>query len=290
MAIVDNFIQGVAKKTLLHEGSPYSPTRVVIHYSVTSTMAQAVNALNGQNPPLSYHILIDKDGTAFQTRSFLLHAAHPGRSNWKATGGVNNSSTLMKSSIGICLINRGFDINPGSMPASQVFSGELIYNPGDPTMKKWEAYPQAQVDTCFAIVRDIIATYPIIEIVGHHDVAIMGKFDPGPAFPLVELDALIPGSKPLGLRTTTKQPGVVLRKLPRASGPAIATLPNGKALHVRSVVYGPPSQALSTTPAGKRYVTRWASVDIAGDNKHSGFVDMKGLATTPLSSAFEALL
>src|SRR5262245_27673944 len=86
MAIVDDFVVGIRKKTLEHAGARQNPTSLVIHYSVTYTVAQAVRVLNQRR--LSYHVLIEKDGTAFQTRPFTETALHPGLSNWKAMSGL----------------------------------------------------------------------------------------------------------------------------------------------------------------------------------------------------------
>jgi N-acetylmuramoyl-L-alanine amidase len=108
MPIVDGFVQGIAKKKLSHVGSAQAPTLLVIHYSVTNTVAQAVSALNQRG--LSYHVLIEKDGKAFQTRPFTQTALHPGLSNWKADAGVDFGASVMKNSIGICLMNMGFDV------------------------------------------------------------------------------------------------------------------------------------------------------------------------------------
>ncbi len=61
MSITNHFVDGLAKKTLVHVGTNQTPKLVVIHYSVTDTVAQAVSALNAAKH--GYHILIEKDGT-----------------------------------------------------------------------------------------------------------------------------------------------------------------------------------------------------------------------------------
>jgi N-acetylmuramoyl-L-alanine amidase len=289
MPIVGDFVSGLAKKTLLHVGSPQSPKLLVIHYSVTNTVADAVAALNARR--LSYHVLIEKSGTAFQTRPFTQTALHPGLSNWKATSGVDFGASVMKGSIGICLMNMGFDI--AGVPAASRGNGKLIYNADDPTMQRWEKFSAAQIATCRSIAKDIIATYPIQEVVGHHDVAIMGKFDPGPLFDLAALDALVTTPKPLGFATTVAaDDGFLNLRAGASSGAAVLQrLPNGTPIHIRSIAYGSKSQSIDpTTTSRARYLTPWASVDINGSNKHAGFVHMSGLAATPLASALAARL
>ncbi len=289
MTIKDNFIVGLPIKKLKHVGTTQTPTLLVIHYSVTNTVNEAVTALNGP-PALGYHILIAKDGKAFQTRKFTEHAAHPGRSNWKPGGGLTMGSSVQRGSIGICLMNKGFAGDPG-VPKKKA---KLIYNPDDPSMQNWEVYPDAQIAACNAIASEILGAYPISEVVGHHDIAINGKFDPGPLFDFAPLNALAPSPKPLGFETKVKVGTGTLsvRRLPDAGSKEVAALPNNTKIHIRTVVYtGSKAESLDpSTTANKRYLTRWASVDIDGSDKHAGFVNMKFLTKTPLSPALAAKL
>ena len=107
MTITDHFIDGLSQRTLKHVGTNQTPKLLVIHYSVTDTVNQAVAALDAAK--LGYHILIEKDGKAFQTRPFTQSAAHPGLSNWKAQDGVTLDASVSRGSVGICLMNKGFD-------------------------------------------------------------------------------------------------------------------------------------------------------------------------------------
>ncbi|WP_442582661.1 N-acetylmuramoyl-L-alanine amidase [Mesorhizobium sp. ASY16-5R] len=287
MSITDNFITGLPKKTLIHVGANQTPKLLVIHYSVTNTVAQAVAALNAAR--LSYHILIEKNGDAFQTRRFTESALHPGLSNWKAGSGVTLGASVARGSIGICLMNKGFAFDPG-VPNGP---GKLIYNPDDASMQRWEKYPAAQIASVRGIAKDIIATYPIAEVVGHHDIAIMGKFDPGPLFDLDELNAMLPNPPELGFRTTVQSPDgtLNLRRSPNSTSPILRTLGNGATVHIRSIAYGAKADCIHPTPGSKkRYLTRWASVDVDGSNRHAGFVHMGNLASTPLDPSLAAFL
>lgn len=280
MTIENHWIKELPVKTLVHKGANQTPALLVIHYSVTDTVADAVKSLNEQR--LSYHILIEKDGAAFQTRRFTETAAHPGLSNWKARSGVTLGASVQRGSIGICLMNRGYAFKSTSPHAP----GKLIYNPDEATMQEWEVYPQKQVDSCRAIAAEIAAAYPIAEVVGHHDIAIRGKFDPGPLFDLTALDALVTGQKPLGLRTTVSSAKLDLRRTPFPDAKVVRSLAKGDIVHVRSVAYGPRKDCIQPNPATrKRYLTRWASVAVGDTNAHAGFADMKHLAATPLAPA-----
>jgi N-acetylmuramoyl-L-alanine amidase len=290
MSITSHWITGIAKQPLSHVGGAQpNPGLLVIHYSVTDTVASAVAALNTSGA--SYHILIEKNGKAYQTRPFTQTAAHPGRSNWKAAASVREASTVQTSSIGICLMNKGWAYGP-----SPHAPGKLIYSPNDPGLQQWEIYPDAQVTACAAIARDIIATYPIREVVGHHDIAIAGKFDPGPLFDLAPLNAMLATAPGLGFRTTVNRSGgLPLRQERDPGSKVLGTLANGAVVHVRSVAYGPPTMSLVGAPntlanRKKRWVTAWASVDIDGSNRHAGFVHMIGLAANPLHATLAARL
>jgi len=291
MAIVGDLIEGVERITLHHKGLAQTPALLVVHYSVTNTVAEAVAALNARK--LSYHILIEKDGTAFQTRPFTETAAHPGLSNWKATSGVDLGSSVSKGSIGICLMNKGFGFDP-SLHESLIGAGQLIYNPDDQSMQRWEKFPAAQIASCTSIAKDIIATYPITDVVGHQDIAIMGKFDPGPLFDLAALNALIASVKPLGFPTTIRPSSdgfFNLRRGPSSTAAVVRPLPTGTRLHIRSIAYG--SRANCIDPASlkrARYLTPWASVDLDGSDRHAGFVHMSGLSQTPLVPSLAAKL
>lgn len=285
MSITNHFVDGLAKKTLVHVGTNQTPKLVVIHYSVTDTVAQAVSALNAAK--LGYHILIEKDGTAFQTRKFTESAAHPGLSNWKAGEGITLDSSVSRGSVGVCLMNKGFDHKTSPHKA-----GKLIYNPDDPSMQQWEVYPRAQIDACRAIVKDILNAYPVTDVVGHHDIAIMGKFDPGPLFDLEELKGLVKEPKSLGFKTKVKAGEPLnLRRKADAGSAIIRELPPGTELHIRSIAYGPRAQCIRPSPPSKkRYLTKWASVDVDGSNTHQGFVHMSGLVKTPLAASLAGFL
>lgn len=289
MTITQDWVDGLPEQKLIHKGRPHSPTLLVIHYSVTNTIKQAVDALNTRK--LSYHILVGKDGKAVQTRRLNETAAHPGLSNWKAQADVGLGNSVQIGSIGICLMNKGFDPD-SNVPTAP---GKLIYRPSDPSMQEWESYTAAQLATCNTIAKDILSTYPITDVVGHHDVAIGGKFDPGPLFDLKSLAALATGSKSLGFKTTVRSSDgtLNLRQEAEPNGKVLKVLKQGDVVHIRSIAYaGKKAQCIdpNTPTARARYLNKWASVDIDGSDTHAGFVHMSGLASTPLVPALAAKL
>lgn len=290
---------------LKHVGQPSTPRMIAIHYTVTDDLRGAVNALNSQT--LSYHFLIDPDGKVHQTRRPDLHAGHAGRSNWKQSSGVENGSSLNRAAVSISFVNRGFfarhvngfffDQNAhgnqigDSYPAADVTRTTSAYDPGAP--RNWHKYTDAQIAAARRLIPALRDAYNLTELVGHDDIAIDGKSDPGPLFPMEALRQEFGLSGGLGLRTVVRSPDgrLTLRRRPSASSAALAELRNGDALHLRTVVYTfARANALLPDNTRQRFLTGWASVDASGSNRHEGYVRMKFLSATPLTPAFAARL
>ena len=104
------------------------------------------------NPPTIYR-LVDENRRAY----------HAGVSYWKG------ATQLNASSIGIEIVNRGYD----DTPAGRV----------------WYDYPQEQIDQVIALVKKIVKDHDIKpeRILGHSDIAPGRKVDPGPRFPWKQL-------------------------------------------------------------------------------------------------------
>ena len=292
-----------AERVDLGNGNKIMPTRIVLHYSGGSTLNSAIATLKARK--LSYNVLIDLDGSYHQARPFTQQSSHAGRSNWKAESGLVNGSSLNGSAIGISMINLGrlayligtkwfYDKKngqgvPPSIEDAKANRHALIYAPQ--AITHWTPYEPKQLDACRALVEAILARYPsITEIVGHHDIAIDDKPDPGPLWPLEEWRVALGKQGGLGLASKVKSAdGVNLRERPNAEGKLIRNLPKDTVLHIRSVPYAGPRKGLVDGGSG-RALTGWASVDIDGSNTHAGFVSMKFLTKTPLAASYAAQL
>lgn len=301
----DHRIVGAASINLGTSPGQFTPTRIVIHYTAGSTLSGAVSTLAGDGN--SYNVLIDVDGSYHQARPFNMRSGHAGRSNWKASGGLTNASTLNTTSIGISMVNLGqfgyfsggrwfwgWSGGAGSGPSildANANKHSLIYRPSRPT--HWEPYSRPQLPACKDLVAALVERYPsIIEIVGHHDIAIGHKADPGPLCPLEEWRQEFGKQGPLGLSAKVGSPDgeLNLRDLPNASdGRILQALRNGHEVFIRSVTYVGASRGLVPATSG-RALSGWASVDIDGSNRHAGFVYMKYLDETPLEAGYAARL
>ena len=129
---------------------------IVLHYTETPTLEQAVRILTATNTPklVSSHYVVGLDGEIVQLVPEDRRAWHAGISSWRGVPDVNSAS------IGIEIVNAG----PGA--------------DGAPT-----PYPEAQIAAVCGLCRDIQAHYAIEDVVGHSDVAPTRKRDPGPGFP-----------------------------------------------------------------------------------------------------------
>ena len=129
---------------------------IVLHYTETATLEQAVRILTATNTPklVSSHYVVGLDGEIVQLVPEDRRAWHAGISSWRGVPDVNSAS------IGIEIVNAGFDDAGAPVP-----------------------YPEEQIAAVCRLCRDIQAHHPIEDVVGHSDVAPTRKRDPGPAFP-----------------------------------------------------------------------------------------------------------
>lgn len=299
MSFTNGLYDQATEQSLLHSGRQFTPRAIAMHYTVTDTLKAAVDALNARR--LSYAFLIDRDGAVFQTRKPNVHAAHAGRSHWKPTGGVSNTSSLNMASVSISFVSRGFfthldngfaydvnahgDIVGEEYPESDVERAPSPYDPGWRPI--WHKYTDAQIAAAERLVGALAAEYASIEeIYGHDDIAIGGKSDTGALFPMKRFREQFRLEGGLGFRTTIdSHDGVAeLRRGPSSRHGSLGQLRNGDTVHVRAFAYTyRRSAALVADRAKRRYLTGWASVDVEGRNAHSGFVYASLFANTPLT-------
>ncbi|MBA3837378.1 MAG: N-acetylmuramoyl-L-alanine amidase [Sphingomonas sp.] len=192
-------------------GSPYTsgaftavPKIAVMHFTAgASGRSSAEWFRNPANPGSSAHVVVDRDGSVIQCVGFDTRAQHAGRSRWRNRAGVQLSG-LNAASFGIELANWGHLRASGSGWVSQ--SGVAIADPviathrngnpdGSRTPIGWEPFPRVQLEAAAAIVRALVESYGVNEIVGHDDIAPVRKADPGPAFDMAWFRARVFGGR-----------------------------------------------------------------------------------------------
>lgn len=161
---------------------------VIIHFTGSPKGIQGdIEWAKNPNSKVSFHLLVDKNGTVIQCANFREITWHAGVSQWKSTNNKNRIyKNLNKYSIGIEIDNVGqlFYRNGKFFNAwNKEYDGNLIYhNKSDNTY--WEAYTQKQLDTVFKLSLLLANTYSCVDILGHNDISPGRKIDPGPAFPM----------------------------------------------------------------------------------------------------------
>jgi N-acetylmuramoyl-L-alanine amidase len=133
---------------------------IVLHYTGMESADAALDLLCDPVHEVSSHYLVAADGQAFQLVPEERRAWHAGRGTWAGETDMNARS------IGIEMANAGHKY--GTPP-----------------------FEDAQIETVIALCRDIAMRYRISpqRILGHSDIAVGRKIDPGEIFPWARLAA-----------------------------------------------------------------------------------------------------
>ena len=124
---------------------------IILHYTETKSMEEALNLLTSRVRKVSCHFLINKSGDVFKLVSLKKRAWHAGESKWMGKKDIN------RRSIGIEIVHEG----------------EL-------SNKK---FPDAQIKSLVKLLDFLKNKYRIKDILGHSDIAPLRKIDPGKDFP-----------------------------------------------------------------------------------------------------------
>ncbi len=279
MNITDHRLAEADFKPLANSALADKPRYIVLHNTAGGSVQGSYEYLHSIG--YSYHVLVDRKGKPLQCVPFNRAAGHAGKSNWRGRNSLNGFS------LGVSAANYGqltpqvdgafYNRGKNGKIVTDVFSSDEVVvarhrNGGGKF--GWEKYPDAQVDAMLEICRALVAEYPtIIDIIGHEDIAVGRKVDPGPAFPMEKFHALVPNrTSNRGPRFRVESPDGVLslRAAPVKEAAEITELADGKTLYLRSKAY----KYVTSTEAVE---SGWASVDLDGDLDHDGFVFAKHL-------------
>jgi len=130
------------------------PDLLVLHYTGMQTGEAALARLTDPDAKVSSHYLVEEDGRLYRLVPEERRAWHAGVSFWQGDKDCNGVS------IGVEIVNPGHEFG-------------------------YRAFPKAQIDTVIALIDDIRTRWVIPDdrIVGHSDVALARKDDPGELFP-----------------------------------------------------------------------------------------------------------
>lgn len=131
-----------------------TPSLVILHYTGMASAEKAIDWLACAESRVSCHYVIDEAGGICQLVPERLRAWHAGVSSWHGETDINSRS------VGIEIHNAG-------------------HGDGYPD------FPKVQIEAVIALTRDICQRHRIAPqgVLGHSDVAIFRKIDPGEKFP-----------------------------------------------------------------------------------------------------------
>ena len=127
---------------------------LIFHYTGMNSESKAINRLTDDRSKVSCHYFIKKNGTIILMVPEVYEAWHAGKSNWK------KDKLLNKSSIGIEISNQGHKFG-------------------------YQSFPKKQIKSVIKLSKYLIKKYKIEKknILGHSDISVDRKKDPGEKFP-----------------------------------------------------------------------------------------------------------
>lgn len=188
--------------TLNFTGGNGQPELVVMHYTASYDAGSAIRTFRNGLSRASAHFVVETDGSITQMVSIRDDAWHAGGGVYQGREGVNALS------IGIEIVNPGYHFSDGSggflnwekKPVSKAmlkpFPGMLEAQDAwvGSAKQYWPHYPERQLAAVQKLTLTLLTTCPSIkDIVGHRDVdgVRKRKVDPGPAFPMARMKALL---------------------------------------------------------------------------------------------------
>jgi N-acetylmuramoyl-L-alanine amidase len=195
LEIQDHLLQGknVSYVETPNKSGEIEPKYLVFHYTAGRSAQSSVDWLTNPDANASAHLVVGRQGTITQLAPFTTKTWHAGRSHWDGLTGLNQYS------IGIEMDNAG----PLTLVGSklQAWFGKT-YPKSQATFAKhklddefhwWHAYTERQIIAAVELAKLLVKTYNLKEIIGHDDIAPGRKRDPGPAFPLIHIQAMVMG-------------------------------------------------------------------------------------------------
>jgi len=168
------------------------PRFIVMHFTTGTKVESTISHFIDGSSGVSTHLLIGRDGRVIQFLPFNKVAQHCGYSYWERLSNLNYHS------IGIELDNAG--LLSRSREASGWFSRKVLipdgmveqkvswkqYKANDPARyPAWEKFSKVQLKVALNVVKALKEHYGSIkDILGHEDVNINNRYDPGPLFPM----------------------------------------------------------------------------------------------------------
>ncbi|MGB0719115.1 MAG: N-acetylmuramoyl-L-alanine amidase [Bdellovibrionales bacterium] len=130
------------------------PSMIVLHYTGMKTADAALERLCDPQSEVSAHYVVEENGRVHHLVPDDKRAWHAGGSYWAGETDINSAS------IGIEIVNPGHEFG-------------------------YAAFPDKQIEAVMTLCQKLLKTYnvPAHNVLGHSDIAITRKIDPGHLFP-----------------------------------------------------------------------------------------------------------
>lgn len=148
---------------------------IILHYTAIGDEVSA-RALTGKNVSSHYLITSKEEDPIYSLVPDLERAWHAGNSAWDGRTNLNDSS------IGIEIVNLGYDIN---IKYGKTYGHRNNLRPTE----HFYAYDEHQIEKVAFLLKELKERYKVEDknILGHSDISHQRKSDPGPKFPWKEL-------------------------------------------------------------------------------------------------------
>lgn len=253
---------GVSFVETPNKGGDLSPRYLVFHYTAGKSATSSINWLTNPESKASAHLVLARDGTITQLAPFNVKTWHAGISHWDGLSGLNGFS------IGIEMDNAGPLKKVGDK--YQAWFGTLYTEDQvvlakhklDDEARWWHAYTEVQIQKALELAQLLVRHYDLKDVVGHEDIAPDRKRDPGPAFPLEHVRAMVLGRE----EEERERYEVTASSLNIRSGPGVEF----------SSVGEPLKRATTVVLLEKR--DRWSKVELVENGDIEGWVHNQFLA------------
>lgn len=258
--IANDRLSGVPFEASPHFGGRIEPTMIVLHD--TSDRLDPLDSVRWfRNPKskASAHVVVGRGGEIIQLVPLHLAAWHAGKSTWQGRANCNGYS------IGIEIDNPGKLTRKGDKAYAWFGDGWPISDLVEietPEHGKgwWMPYTLVQIEAVDGLIRALTVAYPSIrEVVGHYHIAPKRKIDPGPQFPMAQMQAILDGRYGLSgeaIRATQSRlaelgfwPGAIDGVAGEKTTGAVAMFQRANGLQVNGKLDGPTLVAIKSNAA-----------------------------------------
>jgi N-acetylmuramoyl-L-alanine amidase len=154
---------------------------ILMHYTTGLRMESTIHHFLTPASNVSTHLLIGRDGRIVQFVPFNRIAFHAGTSWWNETRHINEYSIGIELDNAGGLRRAGVDLwKSGNtiLPAERVARAAYWKRPN--IQAAYEIFPEAQLEAAWQVIKALHERYGVQDILGHDDVNLISREDPGP--------------------------------------------------------------------------------------------------------------